>query len=182
MQCFRNNLKNYLVNFIICDQSSQSSEKVALQGILFFLILFILFLIPSPLFADSSEDLIELNLKGLSAFEKGNNEEAMNTLKEGLKNVDEQYKSNFERRIAVRYNKEGDFVSAKKWGNLAFARDDKNYRALNEIGVALVGQGYKNKAEKLFKKSLEINPNYKMAKNNLKRITKKSANQVAYKK
>lgn len=97
-----------------------------------------------------------------------NNEEALKYYKEAL----EQDKKNefIHNAIASIYRTKGEFVSAKMHLSASLAINDKNPITFYNYGNLLVDMKHLDEAKEMYKKALEINSNFKEAKEELEKL------------
>ena len=63
-----------------------------------------------------------------------------------------------------------EFDSAAFYFEKCTVLDPTNYEAYNNLGLAWEKQGDLKKARKFYQKSIEINPDYQLAKDNLNKV------------
>ncbi len=79
---------------------------------------------------------------------------------------------------AARAYESGDMEGAKTWANKCLKLDNKEFRALNLLGVILANEGKNEAAANAYQKSLESNPRNPQTINNLANIVSKSGDAI----
>ena len=113
----------------------------------------------------NSETLFKL---GFILQQRDENDEALTYYKKALE-VDKE-KEYIHNAMASIYKINGEYTSAKMHLNASLAIDDENAITYYNYGNLLVDMEHKDEAKDMYKKALEINPDFNEAKEELERL------------